>query len=233
MAVDYFDIARRLEIIDVFRPGNRTGYVTPRVLFDPTVRAPDGKVKAPSWISAKHWMDHGTVGSNTLPYFAARPGEQAGTEKDGRYVCAQYLVPKDTTMFADGVAHDTSLVVFKMVPDGHGCAHTGDCIGWDGHPVHNSNTVGAEYENLQNGGLDRFTEWQYIKGALIYANGSASLDVPDFRRIPHGLVATPFGRRTDPWAGRFDIARSWLHVWNIREDPRIWQLWGLPQPRTT
>lgn len=219
---DYFEAAKALRVVDVWKPGNETGWVTPKILYDPTLRASDGQVKAPLYRTPQWWMDHGTVGTNTLRFW----GEK-GSVNNGSWTLAHLLVPKEATEYQDGHIHDTTNVVFKMVPPKFACNHTGDCIS----PISNINTRGVEYESLQNGTHD-ITNMQYIKGALLYTHDVAEFGIPDWRRVMHGLVAIPWGRRSDPWAGRFDIARSWTIVQAIREDKRIWDLWKLPQPTT-
>lgn len=220
--MDLFEQTRALRVVDVWQPGNETGWVTPRVLYDPTVRADDGDVKAPGKLeSVSGWVDHGTVGSNTLRFWGT-----GGSVANRTWSLAHYLVPHDTTEYADRRAHDTRYTVFKMVPDGYGCNHTGPTFAYFG----GHNTIGVEYESLQNGTHD-ISEQQYIKGALLYAYAAASQHIRDYFRVPHGLIAKPWTRRTDPWAGLFDIAHSWELVQQIRHDPRIWQLWGMPQPQ--
>ena len=213
---DMFERARALRVVDVFKPGNETGWVTPRILYDPTL----GKV--PRLERAQFWMDHGTVGTNTLRYW----GEGKSANADAEWTCAHYLVPRDLTQYRDGAMHDTRDVVFKMIPDGWAANHAGNCI----TPIGNHNSLGCEYESLQNGRHD-ITDRQYEKGALIYTYAAALYSIRDYFRVPHGLVAEPWGRRTDPWAGQFDIARSWELVQQIRHDARVWALWGLPQPQ--
>jgi hypothetical protein len=217
---DYFEYARALRVVDVWKEGNETGWVTPRVLYDPTVKV-NKKAMAPTKGKTIAFFDHGTVGSNTLMFWCT-----GGSVASGAYTLAKYLVPHDITVYADGREHDTRNVVFKMIPDWAACNHTGECVG----PFNNTNSIGVEYESLQNGKHD-IGELQYIKGALIFAYEAVLNKIRDYFRVAHGLVAiNPWGRRTDPWAGMFDIARSWEIVQAIRRDERIWALWGLPQP---
>lgn len=211
---DYFPNAQALQVIDVWQPNNPTGWVTPRVLYDPAL----GKVFAKT--TTLHWFDHGTVGTNTLRFWGT-----GGSITNKTFSLAKYLVPKDSTVYADGNAHDTRNVVFKMSPDWASPNHTGACI----VPFNNPNSVGVEYESLQNGTHD-ITDLQYIKGALIFTHDAVQDKIRDYFRVAHGTVAIPWNRRTDPWAGLFDIARSWEIVQAIRRDSRIWALWGLPQP---
>lgn len=208
----YLQNARDLRVVNVFQPGNETGWVTPRILYDPTLG------KAPVLSGYRFWMDHGTVGTNTLRFWG-----EGKSAVPGNWTLAHYLVPRDTTVYKDNQPHDTRNVLFKMVPDGFTCNHTGDCIG----PIGNHNAEGVEYESLQNGTHD-ITDMQYIKGALLYAYNSRAHLIPDWFRVPHGLVAEPWGRRSDPWAGKFDIARSWEIVQAIRRDPdiRAFSVWS-------
>lgn len=223
VTVDLYDIAQRLGIVDVWAQGNETGWVTPRELYDPAL----GHVfKARPFT---RWLDHGTVGTNTLRFWGER-----GSIHNGTFTLAHYLVPHEQTQYADGLAHDTSLTVFKMVPPGYACNHTGLCSG----NINNTNTLGMEYENLQNG-KEPFSDLQYAKGALVYAYDAAANGIRDCFRTSHGLVAVEiengqlkWGRRTDPFAGPFDFAYSWELVQAARRDARIWQMWGIPQPAT-
>ena len=215
--VDLFEAARNLVVIDVWRAGNPTGYVTPTRAYDPAVVSDCYPAQA-----YRNWMDHGTVGVDTLRYWC----------EGNSLNVTQFLLPKDTQRYRDGSIHDTRNVVFKMVPDGRRCRHTGECNPIGSQLVNNKNTCGVEYESLQNGTHD-ITDSQYVRGALIYAYQHAvTPGIVDHRRISHGVVATnPPGRRSDPWAGGFRYARSWALVQAIREDKRIWQLWNLPQPQ--
>lgn len=217
---EYFAKAQALRVVDVWKEGNETGWVTPRVLYDPAVKV-NGESMAPSKLMTRYWVDHGTVGTNTLRFWGER-----GSILNGAYSLAKYLVPRDTTQYADNSIRDTSNVVFKMIPDWAACNHTGVCIA----PFSNRNSVGVEYESRQNGTHD-ITDLQYIKGALIFTHDAAQDKIRDYFRVPHGIIALEWGRRTDPWAGLFDIARSWEIVQDIRRDARIWALWGLPQPQ--
>lgn len=211
---EYYANALALRVVDVWQPGNETGWVTPPELYDPTLG------HAPRKQTTIAWFDHGTVGSNTLRFWGTR-----GSINNGTFTLAKYLVPHDTTVYADNRAHDTRNVVFKMHPDNMACNHTGDCIG----PFSNINSVGVEYESLQNGTHD-ISDMAYVKGALLFTHDAAQDKIRDYFRVAHGIVAEPWGRRSDPWAGLFDIARSWAIVQDIRRDARIWALWNLPQP---
>lgn len=220
--MDFFEAANALRVVDVWQPGNETGWVTPRVLYDPSVKAADGYSKAPTHQTTTGWVEHGTAGVNTLMFWGV-----GGSIANDMWTLANYLIPHDQTQYADGHLHDTSNVVFKMVPDNLSCNHAGVCAA----NVSNGNSKGVEYESLQNGTHD-ITEMQYMKGALIYAQGAAMLHIPDWRRFMHGIIAIePVGRRSDPYAGLFRIAHSWELVLGIRRDARIWQKWNLPQPQ--
>ena len=215
--IDLYQAARDLRVVDVHLIGNESGWITAKILYDPAYG------KAPALASAGYqwWIDHGTVGTNTLAFWG-----RGGSIQNHTYSLAQFLVPKETTVYRDNRAHDTTNTVFKMVPDGFACNHTGPCI----DPIGNDNALGCEYESLQNGTHD-ITDRQYVKGALLYAYNAALHGFPDWRRLPHGIIALPYGRRSDPYAGKFDIARSWELVQAIRRDERIWQFWGLEQPQ--
>src|SRR5690242_7508267 len=130
--VDYHDWATKLRIVDVWKQGNETGYVTPRCLYDPSVPLASGRVVAPTLDRFRFWIDHDTEGTNTLPYFGG-----GGTIAAGTYALAHYLVPHEQTVYADGHGHDTTYVVFKMVPPHFACNNVGNAI----DPVDNTNTL--------------------------------------------------------------------------------------------
>ena len=213
--MDAHDVALQLRVVDVWQDGNETGYITPKILYDPSLGM------AP-WLGAVDaWLLHGTAGRNTLRFWG-----EGGSAVAGNWTLAQLLVPRDQTAYADGKVHDTSFTVFKMAPDGSGCNHAGPCCA----NITNSNSIGVEHESLQNGTHD-ITPLMYTKSALLYAHDSAKLHLKDWRCQQHGIVAiNPVGRRSDPYAGLFDIAYWWSLVVGIRADARIWQYWGLSQP---
>jgi hypothetical protein len=217
----YYNAAQALRVVDVFTPGNETGWVTPAVLYNASVKHTDGKTKAPVPGTKKSWHWHGTVGTNTLAFWC----QSKGSIQNGSFSLTNYLVPHNQTRYADGKMHDTRNVVFKMAPDNRACNHLGNCIA----PYSNNTSFGVEYESLQNGTHD-FENEMYIKGALIQANSQARFPIPDHHCISHGTVALPNGRRSDPWAGQWDFGYHWSIVQEIRRDGRIWRLWGLPQP---
>lgn len=221
LGINFFEWAQRLHVVDVHKAGNETGWVTPPVLYDPSVKADDGREYAPVWQPTIGWIDHGTAGSNTLRFWG-----EGGSVKNRAWSLAHYLVPHNTTMYADKQLHNTTYTVFKMVPPRHACNHVGIAIN---APFYGANTIGMEYESMQDGSDDISIE-AYIKGALVYCYDAAINHIPDHFRLSHGIVAQPWGRRTDPWSGKFHYARSWSYVQAIRSDPRIWAFWGLPQP---
>jgi len=225
MATDLYTWASLLKVVDVFKAGNETGWVTPKCLYDPKTLSPGGRSVAPTMQRGgpDYWVDHGTVGTNTLAFW----GNGGSLNDSAGWSLAQYLVPRDNTQYRDGKVHDTEHTVFKMCPDKMATNHVGYAIS----NFSNSNCVGMEYESRQNGVHD-ITEAQYIKGALVFAHDAVTLGIEDWFRMMHGHIADrPRGRRTDPWAGRFDIAHSWELVQDIRADSRIWQLWNLPVPQ--
>lgn len=229
--IDVWEAAQKLHVVDVWQQGNETGWVTPPVLYDPNVHY-NGVSMAPSAVPPTRWLDHATVGTNTLQFWG-----QGGSIANGEFTLAHYLVPHESTAYADRKQHDTTWTVFKMVKNGYACNHTGLCAGGIG----NRNALGCEYENLQNG-VQVFSDLQYMKGALIYTHDAAMHGIKDAFRTSHGLVAGDiardssgiyywkYGRRTDPYAGPFDFAYSWELVQAIRREKRIWQFWNLPQP---
>jgi hypothetical protein len=227
MAIDLNEAARNLKVVLVYQDGNETGWVTPRVLYDYTVKTPRslafplGEVVAPRKERTIAWFLHGTVGANTLAYWGSG---QSATPK-GMWTLAKYLVPHDQTQYRDGRVYDTALTVFKMHPDWAASNHTGYCFG----PFNNRNSIGVEYESRQNG-IHDISAMAYVKGALLYAYQAAYDHLNDAFCVSHGLVASPWGRRTDPWAGKFDFAYHWWLVEEIRRDARIWEFWQLPQP---
>lgn len=218
MAVDYLDYASRLKIVDVFKPGNPSGVVTDKRLYDPDVqgsRAPgspnSNTARWPTDTKGRGMIMHATVGTNSLRYLAG------GSILDGRWVSAHYLLSKD------------DYTVHKLIPDGFGANHCYPGT-WRGYVNNiNSNFYGVEVENRQNNS-DPFTSGQYIKFALIWAYLSARDGISDLMIAYHGIVAPP-GHRTDPYTGGvWDAGAFWRAVWGVRLDARVWQFWGLPQP---
>jgi hypothetical protein len=227
MTMDFYDLAQRFKVVDVWAAGNETGWITPRVLYDPAVRV-NGESMVPVAKPPSRWLEHGTVGVNTLKFWGT-----AGSIQNGTYTLAHYLVPHEQTEYRDGKLHDTTMTVFKMVPPGFACNHAGLCAGG----INNANAIGVEYENLQNG-KEQFSMQQYAKGALVYCHDAAFNGIKDAFRTSHGLVAVAieggqlvWGRRSDPFAGPFDYELSWAMIRAIRSDSRIWQFWGLAQPK--
>jgi len=229
---DYFWWATNLKVYSIFSRDpalNPTGYVTPEILYKTARQIKGGR--APQWQGGAAYIEHGTVGRNTLPYFAEGYGEPAGVVAEGRYACTHYLNPKDSTRLGDGRILDTTLVMFKMVPDGFACNHVGEAE-YRAHGKYysqswlESHAYGIEHENMQNG-TDPFTPAQLIKGALVYVYLAAKDGISDLMHISHKIIATPFGRRGDPDAGPFDWQAFLGHIHEIRKDRRIWQFWSM------
>ena len=188
MLIDYKAYAQSLKVINVFQPGNPTGHVTPPVLWSDQV--------VPGGFTPTGGLIHGTVGTDTLPYFTG------GSVADGRMVCAHYLIPKD------------NFTVYKLIPDGKPCAHAGPSR-WRGLNNLNNFFYGFELENLQNG-QDLFTEAQYSKLALIWGYLSARDKLQDIMLTSHASVALPPGRRSDPDASPFSYARFYALLYELR-----------------
>lgn len=205
--MDYLQYAKNLQIIPVHQRGNSSGFLTPKELY-----------QGYKPFSEQVEVIHATVGVNTLPYFADRVNAQgqviqkAGSVHDGRLVCAHQLIPKD--------AH----TIYDMVPAGYGCGHAGTGR-WKGHTVLNRQSRGYELENRQDG-VDPFTEAQYIKLALSIAYNTAVARVPNTMIVSH-FQCDP-SRRSDPDSGPFSWYAFYSHLYQIRQDRRIFQQWGVP-----
>lgn len=231
MGTDYRDYASKLKVKPVWKkgPDNDTGYLTPPELYQSYVPFVPNRM-----------INHGTVGENTLPYFADKVDanwsviQKAGSVRDGRLVCAHQLIPKD------------DYTIYDMVPLGYGCGHCNPGV-LKGQSTLNLHAFGFEWENLQNGdGGDQFTESQYIKGALTIAY-HAAIVVPHIKNINIGthwdasmgsilaLAATGNASGTldraknahrDPYAGPFDLMRLAGHLWEIRKpESGVFDLW--------
>jgi hypothetical protein len=196
--IDYPGYAANLKIINVYEKGNPTGHVTPPVLWSEEV--------VPGGFAPKGGLIHGTVDTNTIPYFTG------GSVADGRMVCAHYLIPKD------------DYTVYKMIPDGKPCAHAGPSR-WMGFSNLNNFFYGFELENKQDG-QDPFTSAQHIKLALIWAYLAARDKMSDLNLTTHAQVALPPGRRSDPLpAGPFSITHFGRHLAGVRDNwPASWGL---------
>lgn len=221
MAVDYLDYAQQLKIVDVFKPGNPSGVVTDKRLYDPDVqgsRAPgspnSNTARWPVDGKGRGMIMHATVGTNSLAYLAG------GSILDGRWVSAHYLLSKD------------DYTVHKLIPDGFGANHCYPGT-WRGYINNiNSHFYGCEIENRQNSS-DPFTFGQYVKASLVCAYLSARDGFEDRMIAPHGIVAPP-GHRTDPYTGGvWDFALFYGVLSEIRQTKAIFDMWGLPQPVAT
>jgi hypothetical protein len=230
VSVNYPDYAAKMQVKPVWQrsAANDTGYLTPPILYTPYSK----------W-SEEVELVHGTVGSNTLPYFAAKVDanwhelEPAGSVRDGRLVCAHQLIPRD------------DFTIYDMVPAGFGCGHCNPGS-WRGQRLLNLHARGYELENLQNGdGGQLFTEAQYIKLALSIAYHAAVAKISNLHICSHwdasfgsvrdlagaGQVQATYERareaHTDPNAGPFDWATFYGHLFDIRK-PENWpgKVWG-------
>lgn len=204
-AVDYLEYARRLRIVNVWQPGNPSGVVTNPVLYTPQ-QDEYGNWLYPPYRGVRHIIRHVTAGRNSLPWLAG-----VGQLE----VSIHYLIPTDP------------YTVYKMIPDEHMCNHVGDAV-FAGDDWLNSTSIGEEYENPADGGRTPITQSQYIKGALVTCNAQGRYHIPDWQETDHGLVALPWGRRSDPWAGGFDYDAYNAHKKAIRETPLVWAFWGMP-----
>lgn len=223
MSVDYRQYAGNLKIVPVWAkvPQNDTGYLTPPQLYSPYQ----------PFVPTRQLI-HATVGTNTLPYFAAKVDaawnvtRQAGSISDGRQVCAHQLIPKD------------DYTIYDMVPAGYGCGHCNPGI-LKGQSALNYHARGYELENLQNGdGGDQFTEGQYIKLALTIAyhatvDKTRNTGIGTHWDASMGAILNgellPGNAHRDPYAGAFDAGRFWGHLWAIRQpESGVFDLWGIP-----
>src|SRR5437667_4591021 len=167
--VDLLALAENLHIVDVWKYGNETGWVTPSILYD----AAQGW--APHLGNVDYWMLHGTAGTNTLAYWGS-----GSTAVSGNWTLAHYLVPHEHTQYRNGVVHDTTNVVFKMAPPGRACNHAGICAGG----VNNTNSIGVEHENMQDGS-EVVSDTQLAKSALLYANAAVAQGIMDWQMVLH------------------------------------------------
>lgn len=204
--IDVADAAAKLRVIDVWRTGNPSGVVT----------QPSRYVAGARY---DRFVRHVTVGTNSLRWLA-----QTGPAR----VSIPYLIPTDASdPFAD------NWTVFKMIPDGTYTFHVGD-MEWHGeqetfwHP----RASGHELENAGNWRTP-IEDRQYLKSALIYTFDCAKWRWLDRMVFDHSHIAVDHtnagGRRTDPQAGLFSEAIWWDYIWQIRRDPAIWQMWGMPR----
>lgn len=220
MPIDYKEYAHNLKVKPVHQksPQNDTGYLTPSALYTPYVPFHKDRI-----------VIHGTVGANTLPYFASKVDKNwnvlqtAGSISDGRRVLAHQLIPKD------------DFTIYDLVPQGYGCGHCNPGI-LKGMSTLNYHAMGIELENLQNGESgDPFTEAQYIKLALTIAYHAAVAHVSNQHIGSHAqatlgaIMAGQSASHVDPDAGPFDWGKFWGHLWEIRKPTSgVFDLWGIP-----
>lgn len=229
--VDYLDYAHHVVVKPVHEKvaANDTGYHTPEELYD---------IYAP--FAPRRIIIHGTVGSNTLPYFANKVDshwnilEEAGSVLDGRQVLAHQLISKD------------DYTIFDMVPEGYGCGHCNPGV-LKGQGTLNFNAYGIELENLQNGDSgDPFTESQYIKAALTVAFKAASHGIKGMYIGTHwdasmgailaeastnnaaGTLALAKNAHRDPYSGPFDSVRFYGHLFAVCQVPAVFAYWNVP-----
>jgi N-acetyl-anhydromuramyl-L-alanine amidase AmpD len=208
--MDYADYAARLKITDVWKPGNPTGVVTDKRLYDPD--APGANCVR--WRGPRGLIMHGTAGTNSLSWLA---GGTVGSS----WASIHYLLPRD------------DYTVYKMVPDGYAANHAG-VAGWHDPALVgvnlNSCFYGIECEDLQNWGRTQsITPAQHVKAALIWCYLSARDKLNDRYVLGHSQIAQPWGRRSDPEAGLWSWRDFWQHVQATRATDAVWQLWGLPR----
>jgi N-acetyl-anhydromuramyl-L-alanine amidase AmpD len=209
MSIDYEAFARRLKVIDVWRPGNQSGAVTDRRLYDRSV----SDSEAPTWAGSRGLIMHGTQGTNSL-------GWLTGGSIGSTWASAHYLLPRDT------------YTVYKLIPDGFGANHAGTSDWHDPalteHP--NSCMYGIECEDLQDWGRTAgITPTQHVKAALIWCYLSARDHLNDRYVLSHSQIAIPWGRRSDPEAGLWSWRDFWGHVAAIRATDAVWLYWNLPR----
>lgn len=198
--------AGTLNVIDIWKPGNPTGIVTKRILYDPAVKWTDGQSYAPTPHTPEGLIMHATaikkLGDSSLRFLAE-------LTVGGNWACINYLVPEGDNPN-----------VYKLVPDGFMANHVG-IAEWRGRKDLNGRFLGIENEKTANW-QDAVEVKQIIKDALIWCYEAARYHLLDINMLSHSMVAVPHGRRTDPESSLFRWAMFWDFVAQIR---RNWP-WG-------
>lgn len=204
--------ANKLKVVSVFQPGNESGIVTDRRLYDPNFPGNRAPVPAPY----EYFIRHVTVGVNSLSWLA-------GGSIPETWASVNMLIPRGM-----------NFTVYKLFPDNFRGNHVGDAE-WMGRTEGYiaPRAYGVEWENRANG-TEAVDQSQYIKGALIYAYWCAENKTLDRKVLDHSLIAIPHGRRMDPQAGLWSDQTFWDCVAQIRRAwPTNWPFpvwWGGSQP---
>ena len=191
MKFDVAEWAGKLEVVNVFAQGNKSGVVTEQIRYDSSLGV------APRPEPLVYWIRHVTVGTDSLAWLARTSPQK---------ICIPYLIPR------------AGARVFKMIPDGTRCHHIGDAE-WHGKNEGwlAPRCSGFEIENLGTWAQE-ITDEQYIKAGLIYAYDSALYSLQDYNVLDHSNIAVPHGRRSDPQAGLFRESLFWGVVKRVRDE---------------
>lgn len=207
MAIDLVSYLANLKVVDVWKPGNPSGIVTDRRLYEDKVRL----------TPPKGMVAHGTAapassGLNSLAYLAG------GSINDGRWVSADQYIPKNGTLY-------------NVIPTDRYCWHAGYGH-WNGLGNLNVNFWGVEMENKEDG-VDPFSEEQYVTLAASWCARSAWWKCLDINVCAHawcaeddgGPCVNKKGRKSDPF--KFRWGKFWAYVYRIRQ-PEVWPAsWNL------
>lgn len=191
-----------LVVKDVWPDGNGLGFKTDPRLYYLRGTAVRGGIL------------HATVGRNSLRYLAY------GNIVEGRFVCADYLIAKDGT-------------IYVLIPPGRACNHAGYGT-WLGLRDLNRQFIGIEIENM-NDGADPYTYEQYlaVAGTLAYRAALAQFDnryitshAAVAQYAPGEPCAGKYGRKSDP------VGWDWIyfgHLLGAIRQPQNWPTtWGIP-----
>lgn len=101
MAIDLVSYLANLKVVDVWKPGNASGLVTDRRLYEDKVR-----LNPPKGMVAHGTAAAASNGLNSLAYLAG------GSIADGRWVSADQYIPKNGTLY-------------NLIPTDRYCWHAG------------------------------------------------------------------------------------------------------------
>ncbi len=141
----------------------------------------NARLTYPRGVRAVRTLVHTTIGSNSLDYLLG------GSLRDGRVASADWLIDRD------GTRH-------RLTRPGHGSYHSGlihRYLGYGSGDDLSRSSVGVELENTGA----QWCTWQQLDSLaelLVDVLAPENRWAFPFDIIAHSMVASPYGRRSDP-----------------------------------